>query len=156
MSSRAEAAMIVLRRIQRAQELNARALARRTGLSSAQMIVLQIAAEGMGCTPKEIARRTGVSQATITALLDKLEARGFVTRKRGEQDRRLIIVSATDVGRALLLGAPDPLTAAFTARFDRLADWEQLMLLAALERLGGMMDAEDLEPLPALDEPPRA
>ena len=152
MTSRSEAALITLRRIMHVTDTNARALARRTGLTLAQMIVLEIVAEDDRTTPKEIARRSGVSQATITSLIDKLEARGLVTRRRSVQDRRLIRVTATEEGRRLLANAPNPLYAAFSDRFERLPDWEQLMLMAALERVAGLMNAETAEALPQADE----
>lgn len=151
MTSRSESALITLRRIMHVTDTNARALARRTGLTLAQMIVLEIVAEDDRTTPKEIARRSGVSQATITSLIDKLEARGLVTRRRSVQDRRLIRVTATEEGRRLLANAPNPLYAAFSDRFERLPDWEQLMLLAALERLAGLMNAESVEALAPAD-----
>jgi DNA-binding MarR family transcriptional regulator len=153
MTSRSESALVVLRRILHVTDTNARALARRTGLTMAQMIVLEIVAGDDRATPKEIARRSGVSQATITSLIDKLEARGLVTRRRSEQDRRLIRVTATEAGRTLLANAPNPLYAAFGARFEALPEWEQLMLLAALARLSGLMNADEVEALPPSDEP---
>ena len=153
MTSRSESALVTLRRIMHVTDTNARALARRTGLTLAQMIVLEIVAEDDRTTPKEIARRSGVSRATITSLIDKLEARGFVTRRRSEQDRRLIRVTATEAGRTLLANAPNPLYAAFSARFESLPEWEQLMLLSALERVAGLMNAETVEALPPADEP---
>lgn len=153
MTSRSESALVTLRRILHVTDTNARALARRTGLTLAQMIVLEIVAGDDRATPKEIARRSGVSQATITSLIDKLEARGFVTRRRSEQDRRLIRVTATEAGRTLLANAPNPLYAAFSARFEALPEWEQLMILATLERVSGLMNADQVEALPPMDEP---
>ncbi|MFU8863573.1 MAG: MarR family winged helix-turn-helix transcriptional regulator [Rhodobacterales bacterium] len=152
MSSRSESALVTLRRIMHVADTNARALARRTGLTLAQMIVLEIVAEDDRSTPKEIARRSGVSQATITSLIDKLEGRGFVTRRRSVQDRRLIRVTATEEGRRLLANAPNPLYAAFSSKFEALPDWEQLMLLAGLERVAGLMNADTVEALPPTDE----
>lgn len=152
MTRRADIVLIALRQILHATGMNARALARRTGLTAAQLLVLQVVAETESTTPKEVARRSGVSQATITALVDKLEARGYVTRQRGQQDRRLILIVATSAGRALLKTAPDPQRDAFVSRFEAMADWEQSMLIAALERLGGLLDAENVEALPVPEE----
>jgi DNA-binding MarR family transcriptional regulator len=152
MTSRSESALITLRRIMHVTDTNARALARRTGLTLAQMIVLEIVAEDDRTTPKEIARRSGVSQATITSLIDKLEARELVTRRRSVQDRRLIRVAATEAGRRLLANAPNPLYAAFSSKFEALPEWEQLMLLAGLERVASLMNADTVEALPHADE----
>lgn len=151
MSTRSESALVTLRRIMHVADTNARALARRTGLTLAQMIVLEIVAEDDRTTPKEIARRSGVSQATITSLLDKLEGRDLISRRRSEQDRRLMRVAATEKGRKLLADSPNPLYAAFSTKFEGLPEWEQLMLLAGLERVAGLMNADTAEALPPTD-----
>ncbi|MEP6631338.1 MAG: MarR family transcriptional regulator [Lapillicoccus sp.] len=49
---------------------------------------------------RELAEATGLSSAATTAMIDRLEARGFVRRTRGDADRRKVIVSMTPEGRA--------------------------------------------------------
>lgn len=151
MEDRTETSLIALRRILRATELNARTLARATGLTTPQLIVLEIVAAAGRLAPKDIASRAGVGQATATALVDKLEARGLVTRTRGEQDRRVVWVAATDAGREMLKAAPDPLQRTFSQQFEALADWEQAMIVAALERVGAMLNAGTIDASPLLD-----
>ena len=142
MEDRANSSLAALRRILRASEANARALARETGLTTAQLIVLEIVAEAGETTPKAIARRAGTSQATVTALVEKLHHRGFVARQRGETDRRQLWLSVTPAGAKALADAPDPLHALFTERFNKLPDWEQAMVVAALERVASLVGAE--------------
>lgn len=156
MKSRADATLIALRRILRATESNARAIARASGLTNAQMLVLHTLSGSGQEMPKDIARRLGVSQATVTALVDRMEARGLVRRARREADRRMVWVILTDIGRQVLQDAPDPLHEAFIRRFESLPDWEQAMLMAGAERLGALFDAETVEPLPVPEEPGRA
>lgn len=156
MKSRADATLIALRRILRATESNARAIARASGLTNAQMLVLHTLSDSGQEMPKDIARRLGVSQATVTALVDRMEARGLVRRARREADRRMVWVILTDKGRQVLRDAPDPLHEAFIRRFEALPDWEQAMLMAGAERLGALFDAEAVEPLPVTEEPGRA
>lgn len=151
MEDRVQASLIALRRILHAADHNERALARKTGLTVAQLIVLEIVAATDRVTPKTIAGRAGVGQATATSLIDKLEARGFVMRTRGKRDRRMVWVSATEAGHEILRAAPNPLQRIFAQQFDRLADWEQAMLVAVLERVGDMLDAGVDEPSPMLE-----
>jgi hypothetical protein len=47
--------------------------------------------------------------------------------------------------------APDLLHLTFTDRFVRLPQWEQAMMLAAVERLAALMDAENIDAAPLLD-----
>lgn len=151
MEKRTQTCLVALRRILRATELNARMLARETGLTTPQLIVLEIVAVAGRITPKEISGRAGVGQATATALVDKLEARGLVTRTRSERDRRIVWVAATEAGHAMLKSAPDPLQHIFSQQFEALADWEQAMIVAALERIGGMLNAGAIDASPLLD-----
>ena len=135
MQDRVKSSLVALRRILRATEGAARRLARETGLTTPQLMVLEHLDERHEATPKTIAQSVGVAQATATALIEKLEARGFVTRRRGESDRRQFWLSLTEAGREALDAAPDPLQRRFADQFEQLSDWEQSMLIASLERI---------------------
>jgi DNA-binding MarR family transcriptional regulator len=150
MEDRANSSLVALRRILRAAENGARELARQTQLSTPQLIVMQIVEEAQEATPKTISQRAGIAQATATALLDKLERRGYVTRRRGQSDRRQVWIALTEEGREALSSAPDPLQERFAERFLELSDWEQAMIVAALERVAGLLDAEKLDAAPVL------
>jgi DNA-binding MarR family transcriptional regulator len=151
MDNRSDKTLIALRRILRTTEMNARMLARETGLTTAQLLVLKAIAETGESTPKAVAGETGVSQATITALIDKLEKKDLIGRQRSDRDRRQVRVRITEAGRKLLEDAPDPLHDRFVADFESLPDWERSMILAALERVASLLKAEGLEVSPVLD-----
>jgi DNA-binding MarR family transcriptional regulator len=151
MENRTQTSLIALRRILRATELNARTLARATGLTTPQLIVLEIVAAAGRLTPKEIAGKAGVGQATVSALVEKLEGRELVTRTRAELDRRAVWVAPTEAGIALLAAAPDPLQRIFSEQFEQLPDWEQGMIVAALEKVGEMLNAGAIDASPLLD-----
>jgi DNA-binding MarR family transcriptional regulator len=53
-------------------------------------------------TAGEIAESARISPASATAMLDDLERDGIVTRVRSDSDRRRVLVTLTDDGRALL------------------------------------------------------
>lgn len=148
---RTDESLIALRRILRSTELYARDLAQSAGLTPAQLRVLQIvASKGGSATPKALATQMGVSQATVTALVDKLVARGFVTRVRSEADRRQTNVVLTEEGARATEEAPDALQQRYVKEFEKLADWEQTMLLSALERVAAMLDAAEMDASPVL------
>jgi DNA-binding MarR family transcriptional regulator len=95
-----------------------------------------------------------LSQATVTAILDRLQKQGFVTRERNEQDRRQVLVHLTDKAAESLAQAPELLQAGFLREFGGLAVWEQNMLIASLQRIAELMDAEDIEAGPILETGP--
>lgn len=149
--TRTESSLIALRRILRATEQHGRSIARASGLTPVQMRVLALISEEGSVTPKALADRMRVAQATVTALIDRLESKGLVRRQRSDQDRRQSILTVTDAGQAQARTAPDPLQDQFVTRFESLQDWEQAMLVSALERVAAMLNAADLDAAPMLD-----
>jgi DNA-binding MarR family transcriptional regulator len=53
-------------------------------------------------TAGEIAEAARVSPASVTGMLDDLERDGLLTRVRSDSDRRRVLVTLTDEGRAIL------------------------------------------------------
>ena len=92
-----------------------------------------------------------LSQATVTSIMDRLESRQLLVRVRSASDKRKIHPALTDSGRQLLATAPAPLQDSFVRKFDQLQQWEQHMIIAALQRVAMMMDAEDIDAAPYLD-----
>ncbi|MEQ9609660.1 MAG: MarR family transcriptional regulator [Kiloniellaceae bacterium] len=151
MQQRSQQALSAMRQILRATENYARKLARDTGLTASQLLLLQVLAEHGETTAGQIAAHMGITQATTTSLLHKLEARGLVHRQRGDSDRRQVWLSLTEEGREKLAAAPDGLQEKFRDRFENLASWEQAMLIAGLERVAALLDAETIDAAPVLD-----
>lgn len=151
-SERVDDSLIALRRILRATALYERDLAAEAGVTPAQLRVLQIlnGRPDGSATPKALATQMQVAQATVTAILDKLQALKAVSRVRSETDRRQTNVVITPHGQATVRDAPDALQQRFVRAFDRMQDWEQAQLVASLERVAGMLDAEDMDASPVL------
>ncbi|NUH66846.1 MarR family transcriptional regulator [Sulfitobacter sp. S0837] len=147
---RVDESLIALRRILRATELYARDLAQAAGVTPAQLRVLQIVGEKKDPTAKTLATQMGVSQATVTALVDKLVARGLVTRLTSSQDRRQTNITLTHEGEAVLEEAPDALQQRYVRAFADLADWEQAQLVSSLERVAAMLNVDSLDAAPVL------
>lgn len=146
-----QSALIAIRRILRATEFNARNLSRDSGISPSQLIVLQFLRDQGEATPTEIARHASLTQATVTSLIDKLERRGLVARRRDAKDGRRVLVKMTTAGKKALNQSRDALQLVFEKRFDALASWEKSFLLAALERVASMLDAAEIDAAPVLD-----
>ncbi len=151
MTIRSEDALIALRQIQRKTELAARRLAQMAGLTPSQLVVMQILKDRGETSAGELSRLTQLKHATITSLTDKLVARGYVTRRKVESDKRKVWLDLTSAGETGLAAAPDLLQEVFEVRFNALPDWQQSMLVAVLERVSALLDAEDLDAAPVLD-----
>ena len=72
------------------------------GLTIAQVRALFALDQSEPATAGEIAEAARLSPASVTAMLDDLERDGIVTRVRSDSDRRRVLVTLTDDGRAVL------------------------------------------------------
>lgn len=79
-------------------------------LSSTQYNVLRILRGAGGPLPcSEIANRMITRDPDITRLLDRLDARGFVSRSRDTEDRRTVLARITPQGLRMLARLDDPI-----------------------------------------------
>jgi DNA-binding MarR family transcriptional regulator len=67
-------------------------------LHPAQAGTLMQLDDGPGLPMHEIATRLACDNSNVTGIVDRLEARGLVTRRPGEQDRRVKYVVLTPLG----------------------------------------------------------
>ena len=131
-------------------ELASKRLARTAGLTPSQLSVLRILTEFPEVSAGYLAQATQLKHATITSLIDKLEARGLISRRKCDEDKRRVWLRLLPAGKAALADAPDPLHQIFSERFNTLPDWQQAMLIASLEQVTNLLDAENLEAAPVL------
>ena len=151
LEKRSDHALKVMRQILRKTEIHARDLARAAGLTASQRMLLQVLEEIGEAKAGMVATRLGITQATTTSLVDRLEKAGLVERRRFDIDKRQVWISLTEAGRARLSLAPDGLQERFERRFEKLDTWEQSMLIASLERIADILNADALDAAPLLD-----
>lgn len=150
MSELHDQVLVSLRRIIRATDLNSKRLEKETGLTTPQLVVMAAVRQRGTALASEIARSVSLSQATVTNILNRLESHGLIDRQRSDEDKRRINIGLTPDGEALLGASPEPLQKSFIERFGALHAWEQHQLVASLDRLASMMDAEHLDASPFL------
>jgi len=109
-----------LRRILQAVDLHGRRLKSRYGLTGPQIICLREIQRGESLNPGQLARNVGLKPPTVTGIVDRLEARGLVTRRRRNTDKRQVRIELTDAGTAVVNEAPAPLQEEFVGRFAAL------------------------------------
>ena len=139
-----------LRRISRAIDLRSRLLLKRHGLTVPQLAALKAIQRAGSTTIGSLAREIHLGHATVTGILGRLEKNGLVKRTRGSQDRRSVLVELTEAGSRLVDEAPSLLQDRFREELTCLQEWEQTMILATLQRIATMMDAEAIEASPVL------
>src|SRR5690606_8500898 len=95
-----------------------------------------------------------LSQGTVTGILERLEARGLVSRTRDPGDRRRHRIELTPLGGETIVSAPSPLQEDFIARLSALPEGEQAMIDWVLSRVVDMMEASNLDAAPMLSTGP--
>src|SRR5690242_18147211 len=90
-------------------------VAERFGLNPTDLKCLDVAAREPDLTAGRIAELTGMSTSAVTALLDRLERRGFVERHRDAVDRRRVYVRSTGRHEQQLTELFAPLATSTTA-----------------------------------------
>ena len=146
-----EELLVALRRVIRAVDLRSKQLSKHVGLTGPQLLVMQNIEERPGIMVREIAENINLSPATITNILDRLESRDLATRIRSTQDKRKVGVFLTERGKEAVVDAPRPLQEHFVERFSQLKEWEQSQMVATVQRIASMMDAEDIDASPFLE-----
>jgi DNA-binding MarR family transcriptional regulator len=68
------------------------------GLSQGEAHILALLATSAPATIAELHRGLAHKRSTLTSILDRLAARGFITREVGVQDRRTFVITPTAKG----------------------------------------------------------
>lgn len=151
MSQRSNEALIALRRIQRKIEQSSRRLAENGGVTPSQLKVLQLLSEYPEISVGWIGEQTQLKNATITSLIDKLVERRMVSRRKCDTDRRRVWIRMEPAGKEALDNAPNLLQEKFETRFDELEDWQKSMVVASLQLVSKMLDADKIDATTILD-----
>jgi DNA-binding MarR family transcriptional regulator len=117
-------------------------LLNRYGLTVAQYNVLRIlrGAGEQGACGREIAARLITLEPDITRLLDRVEKRGLISRRRDAQDRRFVNARITPAGLEALAVLDAPVAELHRRQFGRLSGAELAQLTAVLEKVRGSVE----------------
>lgn len=117
---------------------------RTTGLTPAQFDVIATLGNQPGLLCKELGERTLITKGTLTGVLDRLEARGLLSRVTCEGDRRGVFVSLTPAGQALFAEVFPPHVEHLRRAFGALKGSELERLESYLDRLTSRMVVDDI------------
>lgn len=139
-----------IRRIIRATDLHSRRLASEHRLTTPQLLCLRLLAQQGPLTPGALAKEMYLSQATITGVLDRLEKRELVERRRDQHDRRRVSIHLTSAGMEAVEKAPLPLHERFVSRLEALDPDESLEINRVLAKLVDLMEIGEVDAAPLI------
>ncbi|MBO7742649.1 winged helix DNA-binding protein [Paenibacillus sp. MWE-103] len=93
--------------------------------------------EGIAMTP--LSRVIRVSKQQLTPLIAKLEEKGYVGKRAGETDKRLVLLRLTDKGRAMVLERWGGFHASLRVRLERLGDEDRTDLAFAIDKMARIL-----------------
>ena len=109
-------------------------------LTLSQYGLLQGLTEGGQARVVELAHAAGVTPPTATRILDALERRGIVERRRAPEDRRGVTITLTPNGRELLDTQHEWLRSRQEAFYAELPTGERAVAADLLVRLATLID----------------
>jgi DNA-binding MarR family transcriptional regulator len=109
-------------------------------LTAAQFVVLCAVNERGSCSLNDVVRATAIDQGTARGVVERLKARGLLAISHDVDDKRKVVIRATEAGEALVREMV-PFAAGITeATFGELNPAERVAILFLLQKmcLGGV------------------
>jgi DNA-binding MarR family transcriptional regulator len=116
--------------------------ARKHDLTGPQLSVIKLLAAIGDLSLTELSKEIQTRNSTVTGIIDRMEDAGLVKRVRSENDRRVVIIRLTTLGRALAKNVPIEPMHAFRRALLSLQTTEQKTLLRILSKLEKQVRAE--------------
>ena len=142
--------LMALRRIIRAVDIHSRKLHNNLNITTPQLICLYSLQNNGPSTLSDLALSVKLSMSTVNGIVDRLESKGLVNRERGTKDRRKVYVTPTDYGQVFTKAAPSLLQDRLSQSLRELPQLEQIAIAMSLERVVGLMEAENIDASPNL------
>lgn len=143
-----------LRRIMRRVEGASAELLEAHGVTAPQLLCLHALVRAGNLTQIELSREVRLSPSTLVGVIDRLEAKGLVRRRRDPDDRRRIHIAPTEAGRAVERAAPEPLQLQLERGLGAMPEDERLAIAQALDRLVHLLEAQHIDAAPVLASGP--
>jgi DNA-binding MarR family transcriptional regulator len=110
------------------------------GITAQQAALLLHASRGQR-TPSQLMTLLGTDTAGMTKLLDRLQDKGLIERRRHPTDRRAVLIALTDEGQALLPRVRPAFGRVTSQLLDGFTAEEIVQLTGMLERMLGNLRA---------------
>lgn len=137
--------MQALRRIIKALQDYSQKVSGQFGITGPQLWALKTLFQNGDLALGELSKRMYLHPSTITGLVDRLEKKDLVSRRRGEEDRRVITIHLTSKGTSLIKKAPHPIQGKMVYGLRRLKKHELHSIFNAVQKLTQIMEAQHVK-----------
>ncbi|MCG3115459.1 MAG: MarR family transcriptional regulator [Candidatus Manganitrophus sp. SA1] len=115
------------------------------GVTGPQLWLLKTLREEGGTSVGELSEKMYLHISTVSGIIDRLEAKGYVVRKREAPDRRVVTVHLTAAGKRIVDRAPEPSQGKLLYSLQTLSEKEVLEMHDALQKIVRLMELEQIE-----------
>ncbi len=143
--------LVALRRIIRSIDQYSRQLRTEYNITGPQLICLLYIVDEKPSTVSQISHAISLSASTVVGIVDRLEEKGLVRRERSSEDRRNVMVIATEEGRSLAKQAPSPLQDTLSKNLKIYSELEKNTIAMALEQIVNLMNVTHIDAAPILE-----
>lgn len=134
-----------LRKIIRAVEQHSKDIQATCKVTVPQLLCLNAITSHPEQTMSRLAEEINLSASTVNGIVDRLEERGLIRRRRSNFDRRKVFLDLTDAGKELTRQVPPLLQEKFCRNLARLPELERVAITLALENIVRLMEAGDVD-----------
>jgi DNA-binding MarR family transcriptional regulator len=113
----------------------------RGGLTGPQRMVMQVLVQSEGLSLKELSARLSLAHSTVSGIVDRLQARGMVVRRRDEADGRATVIAPSSEVRDFVSNRmPELAISPLTEALRGASDSEQATVLRGLRKLRALIE----------------
>jgi DNA-binding MarR family transcriptional regulator len=134
-----------LRRIFKAIQDYSHEVSIRFGITGPQLWTLKTMSQDRNLSLSELSKRMYLHPSTITGVIDRLEKRGYVSRDRDREDRRVIKVQLTPKGKRLAKRAPNPVQGKMIYGLRNLGNRRLHAIYNSIRELVEIMEAQNVK-----------
>ena len=113
-----------------------------TGLAPARLSALSVLVFGGAMSLNELARAEQVRPPTMSRIVDALESEGLIRRTVNQQDRRAVVLEATEKGTAILWQGRKRRVKFLAKHLSRLSEQERKQINDAIKAIQKAMTAQ--------------
>lgn len=134
-----------LRRIFKALQNYSHQVSNQYGITGPQLWVLKTVFQNGGLPLGELSQKMYLHPSTITGVVDRLEKKGYVSRDRDQEDRRVVMVQLTPKGKRLVKRAPNPVQGKMIHGLRQVRKEKLEFIHESVQTLVEIMEAQNLK-----------
>lgn len=115
------------------------------GVTGPQLWLLKLLDREGDHSVGELGQKMCLHISTVSSIIDRLEAKSYLTRKRSTTDRRVVTIQLTAAGKRIVSTAPEPSQGKLLHGLQKLSPEEVNELYEALHKIVQMMEVENIE-----------